>query len=157
MRIISCFFGKKAFFLVTTGILGADEVLGYMEKLAHAWGFECAGRAGLITPNGPVPRDRAEKNTRLLEKAAAKLSASLLRKTERRPGLRDVVYYYCLKGTFAGLEEISPADYQFWKNRGWLSPDSHYFTNGPVNPVYRAAGKFFEIYSKRSSDKYYNT
>ena len=150
------FFGKKAFFLVTTGILGAGEVLDYLEKLTHAWGFEPAGKAGLITPNGPVPPDRAEKNTRVLEKGAAKYSASLLRKKQKSPGPHDVIYFYCLKGTFSGLEKISPADYRFWKNRGWLSPGAHYFTCVPVNPLYRAAGKFFEIYSKRSNDKNYN-
>ena len=64
------FFGKKAFFLVTTGIMGAKDVLKYMRTIAWAWGFEYAGSAGLITPNGAVPRERAEKNTKLLKEGA---------------------------------------------------------------------------------------
>jgi len=148
------FFGKKAFFLVTTGIMGADDVLKYLKTLAWAWGFECIGTVGLITPNGVVPRYRAEINTKLLRKAAETFSAGLLRTTPRRVSIRDVIHFYGGRGPFSQMETVSPADYQYWKSRGWLSPDMYWFLDVPINPLYRAIGKIVEMYAKRSFKKY---
>ena len=143
------FFDKKAFFLVTTGIIGAGDVLKYMKTTAWAWGFECAGTTGLITPNGIVPRYRAGINTKLLRESAKIFSAALLRTTKRRPGIMDVILFYGGRGAISQLETVSPADYQYWKSRGWLSPDVHYFMNVPVNPLYRVIGKIVEMIAKR--------
>ncbi len=116
--------GKKAFFLTTTGMMGAGEVLKYLKKVAWAWGFECTGTAGLITPNGAVPPYRAEINTKLLRKGAKKFSASLLRTTRKGPGIIDVIFFHWARGAISQLETASPADYRYWKSRGWFSPDT---------------------------------
>ncbi|MDD1695607.1 MAG: flavodoxin family protein [Methanoregula sp.] len=147
------FFGKKAFFLVTTGILGAGDVLKYMKKIAWSWGFECAGTTGLITPNGAVPRYRAEINTKLLRKGAKNFSAGLLQTTKRSPGIMDMVLFHAGRGANSQLEKVSPADYQYWKTRGWHSPDVEYFIDVPVNPLYRAFGKIVEMLVKRQVRK----
>lgn len=147
------FFGKKAFILVTTGLLGADDVLKYLKTLAWAWGFECAGTVGLITPNGIVPRYRVEKNTNLLKKAAGTFCAGLLRTTPRRVGIMDVIHFYGGRGAMSHLETVSPADYQYWKSRSWLSPDAVWFLDVPVNPLYRAIGKVVEMIAKRQVRK----
>jgi len=143
------FFGKKAFFLATTGMMGAGDVLKYLKKIAWAWGFECTGTAGLIIPNGVVPRYRADINTKLLKEGAKKFSAELFRTTQRSPGIMDVILFYGGRGAIAQLETLSPADYQYWKSRGWFSPDVHYFINVPVNLLYRQIGKIVEILAKR--------
>jgi multimeric flavodoxin WrbA len=147
------FFDKKAFFIVTTGIIGADDVLKYMKTTAWAWGFESVGTTGLITPNGVVPRYRAEINTNLLKKGAKIFAAGLLRTAKRRPGFMDVILFYGGKGAHSQLETVSPADYQYWKSRGWLSPDAHYFIDVPVNPLYRGIGKIAEMVVKRQVRK----
>jgi len=143
------FAGKKAFFLVTTGMMGAGEVLKYMKKIAWAWGFECTGTVGLITPNGVVPRYRAEMNTKLLKKSAKRFSTRLLRTTQRSPGIMDVILFHGGKGAISQLETLSPADYHYWKSRGWFSQDVHYFMNVPVNPLYRGIGKIVEMIARR--------
>ncbi len=148
------FFEKKAFFLVTTGIMGADDVLKYMKTLAWAWGFECAGTAGLITPNGVIPPYRVEINTRLLRDAAGTFSATLLRTTPRRVRIMDVIAFYGARGILSQTETVSPADYQYWKSRGWLSPDANWFLDVPLNPLYRAIGKIVERYGKRVFRKF---
>ena len=143
------FFGTRAFFLATTGMMGAGDVLKYMKKVAWAWGFECAGTAGLITPNGVVPRYRAGINTKLLQEGAKKFSARLLRTAPRSPGIMDVIMFHAGRGAISQLEILSPADYQYWKSRGWFSRDMHYFTDVPVNPLYRAIGTIVEFFAKR--------
>jgi multimeric flavodoxin WrbA len=148
------FFKKKAFFLVTTGIMGADDVLKYLKTTAWAWGFECAGTAGLITPNGVVPRDRAEKNSRLLKKGAELFSAGLHRTTPLRPGIMDVIHFYSMRGNFSQTETVSPADYWYWKRQGWLSPETKWFQNVPLNPLYQLLGKIVEMYAERAFRNY---
>lgn len=148
------FFGRKAFFLVTTGLFGAGDVMKYMKTTAWAWGFECIGTTGLITPNGVVPRERAEKNTKLLREGAQLFSAGLLRTTPRRPGVMDVLHFSMGRGNFSQMETVSPADYQYWKSRGWLSPDAKWFMDVPLNPLYRAIGKIVELHAQRSFRKY---
>ncbi len=147
------FAGKPVFFLTTTGMMGAGEVLKYMKKIAWAWGFECAGTAGLITPNGMVPRYRAEMNTKLLEKGARKFSAGLLRTTRKSPGIMDVILFHSGRGAISQLEAVSPADYRHWKSRGWFSPDAKYFLNVQVNPLYSAIGRITEMIARRQVRK----
>jgi hypothetical protein len=134
--------------------MGADEVLKYMKTTAWAWGFECAGTVGLITPNGVVPPYRAEINTNLLKKAAKRFSAGLLRTAPGRVSIKDVIHFYGMRGNFSQMESVSPADFQYWKSRGWLSTDAHWFLDVPLNPLYRAIGKITEVYGKHAFRKY---
>jgi multimeric flavodoxin WrbA len=127
------FFKKKAFFLVTTGIMGADDVLKYMKTTAWAWGFECAGTVGLITPNGVVPRHRAEINTNLLKKAAARYSAGLLR-TAPHVSIMDVITSMECGNFTDGIGVAT--DYQYWKG-GAGSQRMHTGSGCPAQPLYR--------------------
>jgi len=147
------FFEKKAFFLVTAGIVGTAETLEYMKTIAWAWGFECAGTAGLISQFGTVPRTLAETNKNQLRDGAQHFASALLRTRRRSPGIRDVLHFYGMRPTFAELETISPADYQYWKSRGWLSPDANWFLDVPLNPLYRAIGKIVEMLASRQVRK----
>jgi multimeric flavodoxin WrbA len=64
------FFDKKALLLTTTGPVGTKETQTYLALVAQVWGFEIAGRAGMITPPGPLPEYRREENERKLATAA---------------------------------------------------------------------------------------
>jgi hypothetical protein len=92
-------------------------------------------------------------NKKQIRDGAQNFSSALLRTGQRSPGLRDVFHFYGMRPTFAELETISPADYQYWKNRGWLSPDAHWFLDVRLNPLYRAVGKIIELVAKRQVKK----
>jgi multimeric flavodoxin WrbA len=147
------FFGKPAFFLVTAGIIGTDETLEYLKIITWAWGFECAGTAGLISQFGPVPRERAETNKKQLRDGAERFSLALLRTGPESPGLKRVLHFYGMRPTFTELEKISPADFRYWKDHGWLSPDVQYFMDVPLNPLYLAIGKMVEMLARRQVRK----
>lgn len=134
------FFGKKAFFLTTTGFLGHKEVLKYMEMFAGIWGFEPAGRAAIMTAvKDPVILK--EENDAILEKAAKKFSSALKSNRRRRPGLMNVIIFHGQKAAMSQVMDESPYDYNYWKEKGWLSPGTNYFTDVPVNPLYVFIGK----------------
>lgn len=135
------FFDKKAFLLTTTGALGHKDVLKYMDTVATVWGFEVAGRAGLIIPPGTLSLRQARKNKDTLQKAAKDFSAALQRKQRKRPGMMDVIIFHSQRAVFSQLERELPCDYHYWNDLGWLSPGARYFVDVPVNPLYLAIGR----------------
>jgi multimeric flavodoxin WrbA len=139
------FFGKKAFFISTTGMFGTRKVLKYMSSVVGDWwGFEAVGGVGIVTKNGPMPKDQIEHNSKLLAQAAKKYTRALRSNTLKSPTLKDVIVFNWAKGAISQLEEVSPADYRYWLEKGWLSKKARYYTNTPVNPLYRAIGALFE-------------
>lgn len=146
------FFEKKALLLTTAGVIGNEDVLKYLDTVARLWGFEVSGTAGLITA-APVPHDRIEKNREAVARAAAEFAASLQRPVRRSPGMMDVFIFRGQRAVFSQLAEISPADYAYWKEKGWLDRKTKYFVDVPVNPVYDLIGKAVEWYSGRGVTK----
>ncbi len=60
------FFDKKALLFTTPGAVGTKEVQSYLSTVTRVWGFEVAGRVGLITRPGPIPEYRRVENERKL-------------------------------------------------------------------------------------------
>ena len=146
------FFDKKALLLSTTGALGLKEVLDYLKLVAGIWGFEVSYRVGIVTPPMQISNRKEQKNSQKLEKAAFAFYNALQKKS-RSPGLRNVLIFHAQKASFGELGESSPADYAYWKEKGWLSPGAKYYADLPVNPVYNAIGWISEQMLKRKMRK----
>ena len=146
------FFDKKALLLTTTGFIGHKDVTKYLYTVARIWGFEVAGKAALVTPI-PLPDYRMRQNQRTVAQAAGEYVSSLKRTVRKKPGLTDVIIFHGQRAAFSRLETLSPADYRYWKEQGWLSGSVHYFTNVPVNPLYRVIGMIVERISARQVRK----
>jgi multimeric flavodoxin WrbA len=142
------FFDKKALLLTTAGVLGNEDVLKYLDTVARIWGFEIAGKVGTLTAD-PVPQYQIEKNRKDLARAAEEFAAALNRPVRKSPGLYDVMIFRGQRAAFAQLEEVSPADYRYWKEKGWLDRRVKYFVDVPVNPLYHAIGMLVEWISAR--------
>lgn len=46
------------------------------------------------------------------------------------------------------------ADYAYWKEKGWFSPEAKYYVDMPVNPVYNAVGWIAEHMPKKCEKKW---
>ncbi len=148
------FYGKKAFFISTTGLFGTKTVLKYMSFVMGAmWGFEVIGSVGVVTKKGEMPSDRIELNSKLLAKAARKYSRALQLSKKRRPTLTSIIAFHCGKGVVSQMEEVSPVDYRYWQERGWLSKKARFYNDVPINPIYRASGNFFETLQRNKTKK----
>jgi hypothetical protein len=90
----------------------------------------------------------------LRKKGAREFSAGLQWKRAVRPGIMDVIHFYAMRGNFSQIETVSPADYRFWKQQGWLSPKARWFRDVPLNPLYRMLGRLVEIHAERSFRNY---
>ena len=146
------FFDRKALLLTTAGVMGNDDVLKYLDTVARIWGFEVAGKAGTLTA-APVPQYRIDENRKALARAAGEFAAALRRGTRKSPGLMDVIIFRGQRAVFAELADVSPADYRYWKEKGWLDPGTKYFADVPVNPLYNAIGRIVEWFSARGTRK----
>lgn len=146
------FFSQKAFLLTTAGILGNDEVQKYLDTVARIWGFEVAGKAGTVTAE-PLSRRQVEQNRNVIARAAGEFIAALQRPVRRSPGLMDVMVFHGQRAAFSQLREVSPADFRYWKEKGWLDRGTKYFVDVPVNPVYHAIGKAVGWISARQIKK----
>lgn len=146
------FFDKKALLLTTAGVMGNEDVLKYLDTVARLWGFEVAGKAGTLTA-APVPQYRIDKNRQALAGAAREFSAALRRGLRKSPDLMDVFIFRGQRGAFSRLEVVSPADYRYWRERGWFERGTKYFVDVPVNPLYTAIGAFVEWHSARETQK----
>ena len=71
----------------------------------------------------------------------------------KSPGLYDVIVFFGQRGAFRQLEEVSPADYRYWKEKGWFERRAHYFVDVPVNPLYLAIGRAVGWFSARGVQK----
>lgn len=148
------FFDKKALLLSTAGAVGNKEVLAYLDTVAGVWGFEVAGKAGLVSvPGITVAPYRVTKNRKVLAQAAKDFTAALQRKTKKRPGLMKVIIFHAQRAAFSQMEKVSPCDYEYWKTKGWLSPDARYYVDVPVNPLYGAIGSLVEWIQVRNIRK----
>jgi multimeric flavodoxin WrbA len=134
------FFGKKACLVVTTGALGQKEVIGYLDMVASVWGCNVAGKAALITPPSGISPRRVELNNKIIGQTASGFAAALGETAQVSPGIRKVFIFHAQRAAFSNMEKESPCDYQYWKEKGWLSSNARYYTDVPVNPLYSTIG-----------------
>lgn len=146
------FFDKKALLLSTTGALGLKEVLDYLKLVASVWGFEVSFQVGIVTPPGQISRKREQENNQKLEKTALVFYDSF-HKERFSPGLKDILIFRGQKTSFGEPGLSSPADYAYWKEKGWLNPGTKYYVDVPVNPAYNAIGRISEKMLKRKIRK----
>ncbi len=146
------FFDKKAILITSTGMFGNDDVLKYLDSVARLWGFEVSARAGTVAAT-PVPPYRADRNRKAIARAARDFAAALRSPARKSPGLYDVIVFFGQRGAFRQLKEVSPADYRYWKEKGWFDRHVHYFVDVPVNPLYLAIGGVAGWFASRGLQK----
>jgi len=142
------FFSQKALLITTAGVIGNDDVLKYLDTVVRLWGFEVAGKAGLITA-APVPQYRIDKNREAVAHAARDFAAALQRGSRKSPGMMDVFSFRGQRAAFSQLADVSPADYEYWKEKGWFDRRTKYFVDVPVNPLWHLLGAVVEWFSAR--------
>lgn len=125
------FVGKPALTVVTTGGGGQKPAGQYLKMTACGWGCRLVGEISIISPmffdinHSQSPWGYREKyhRTKLarLQRATRDFEAAICSGTLPVPGYYDIFLFQCLRSkTF-----VSKADYEFWKEKGWL--DSGYF------------------------------
>jgi multimeric flavodoxin WrbA len=123
------YFGRYAVGLAVTGGVGLKEALEYIRMLAGAWGFEYVGDLRYVDPPRNTNMPRLVREADRTEEVARRLHRLMRSRPEQRLTQNDHLMFHAMRAVYARMEAYSPADYAYWKERGWLDPDARYFTD----------------------------
>jgi multimeric flavodoxin WrbA len=144
------FFGKYAVGLAVAGSIGQEQALKYVEETSESWGFHYIG--GIAHADQPaimkIPgADKRKTLGKKDERVAERLYRHMKRNIRPRVRFKDSLNFHVMRNVYSRMERYSPADYSYWKERGWLEPGTRYFTKdarvGLLRSLYgRAIGWF---------------
>jgi len=122
------YFGKYAVGLAVSGGIGLQETLKYIKMFSQTWGFEYVGDLKYIDPprNTGLPRFLSIRDN--TEKLAHQLHHLMKTRPLRRLTRNDHLMFHAMRAVYSRMEKYSPADYAYWKEKGWLDPKTRYFT-----------------------------
>jgi multimeric flavodoxin WrbA len=121
------FFGKYAIVVAVAGNIGLKETNRYLKDVATAWGFEVLGELGyLMAPRNTPLRIIGTQKDRT-DEVLAKFYRTIKEKPPRKLTFRDHLTFRIMQASYARLETLSPKDYEYWKEQGWLEPETVYF------------------------------
>jgi multimeric flavodoxin WrbA len=144
------FFGKTFTSIVTQGFFGGRKIVDYLDFVGKALGFNTVPGACFTALDPPTSREKAKR-----DRALAELSR---RFHERLNGTRfPAPSMMSLWGFRMGRTNVrlelteADCDYQYYTEKGWFESDFFY----PVclNPMKKAAGRFFDSAQARKTRK----
>lgn len=117
------YFGRKAM-VVATGGGNFNGTLKYMSTVAKAWGFHVTAKLGVPHLEALMPKFR-QKVEAQIDKQCEWFYDSIKENKLPVPGIGDLMWFEMWKGNSIVCKESLPADYPYWKERGWI--DGSYF------------------------------
>lgn len=151
------YFGKCAAGLAVTGGIGLKEALEYVKMFAGTWGFEYVGDLRYIDPPRGTELPRLMKEPDRTREMAGRILEVARENRPRRLTQADHLHFHAMRAVYSRMERYSPADYAYWKARGWLEPGARYFTTharaGMMKSLY---GRFVARMIGRAIDRQMN-
>lgn len=153
------FYGQYALYISTSaGPGGLKECLAAMQGPLSHFGFRTAGTLGLMTPPFKLPQQYADKNDRAIDAISARFYKAIRAKGPATPSLSDVIGFRSIQtmGNELGAmyESIYPADYQYWREKGWMDRNKYYYTDAKIGIgkklLARVAVALIMVYLKRT-------
>jgi multimeric flavodoxin WrbA len=145
-----CFFDKAFIAITVQGIYGYEEVVKYLNKVAHFWGFTEVQGLGLNTP--PGFRSQRMKNDIEVktDKAVKDFYKVLSGKKLIKPKLSDFMMFRMGRSIKPYLSAL-PKDYEYFLEKGWMKSDYYYPVK--LGPVRKLIGKFFDKQGRKYGEK----
>ena len=136
--------GIPAISVVTSDGGGHKQVSKYMKMTIGGWGCNLIGAINIISPiyfeeekdNSVWGYDESYHNkmTSKIEKLTDRFKEMIISEVSKIPSFYEIFMFNCLRSkTFA-----SRVDYDYWKEKGWLS--ANYFYDTKLNPFKKIFG-----------------
>lgn len=129
------FHGKKSMIIVTTGAVGLGFVGWIMGLMTGSMGF--ITNATIKVTHAPIhevnPKKTAKEMKRL-QKRTNKFYKTIIDNRPVQPTMLKLLTFKLQQKGF-GHAPKDLADYQFWKEKGWLENDCHYFYDVKLSRV----------------------
>ncbi len=123
------FFDKYAIGIGATGNLGLKETLSFLKGTAMCWGFEYVDSLGYIATAKNTTLKPIAKMKDRTDEVVRKFHRKMLEKKPRKLTLIDYVMFRSTQAVFSKMEKMSPTDYKYYKDNGWLDKKTAYFSN----------------------------
>lgn len=134
------FHGIKALAVSSTGALGTRIVNKIIKFTVESWGFDVVGCFGSKFPKGNLPETTLENISRNMDSTATRIAQrfyeSLSKNHIKRVSIMKLASFKLQKAAF-GSGDRSKADYNYWKEKGWLEPDCSYYFPVKISPLKR--------------------
>lgn len=142
--------GKPTLVVVTSDGGGHKQVSKYIKMTVTGWACNLIGTINIISPTYFKDRkdnsawgydeDYYNKISLRIKKLAHKFKEMIENQVTKTPSFYEIFIFNCLRTkTFT-----SQADYDFWKEKGWLS--SCYFYDTKLNPFKRIFGNILRVF-----------
>jgi hypothetical protein len=87
------------------------------------------------------------------DEAVDRFYTAIKEKPPRRLTFRDHFTFRIMQASYARLETMSPTDYQYWQEKGWLEQDAGYFhDNVKANWLFDGAARIMGWMTGRQID-----
>jgi len=148
------YFEKYALVVAVAGNFGLKPTLQYLSDYCSGIGFQVVDKLGYTAaPKNtllkvpPVRKDRTDD-------ALARFYAAIAERKPARLRLMDHIGFRLMQAVYSRLETMSPTDYAYWTERGWLEPKRQYFVENVRRfPFGDALGRLAGFFMGKQMDK----
>lgn len=140
------FFGKTFTPIVTYGIFGIGAVVKYLETAGEALGFSVTRGCCLHTLEPQTQLQ--QKNSREIEKAAARFYQELTRQTPPTPSFFRLMLFRMSRTSIKLMLDEKFRDYRHYQEKGWFESD--YWHDVSLGFIKKLAGRFFDLMGERT-------
>ena len=131
------FFGKYAMTVAVAGNIGLKETLGYLKMVAKTWGFDFVDELGYcVAPKNTSIKVPSMKKDRT-DEVVNKFYNAIKEKKPRKLTFSDHITFRLMQSIYGRLETMSPYDYKYWNEKGWLEKDAKYFCGNVKRSVFK--------------------
>jgi multimeric flavodoxin WrbA len=114
------YFGKYAMTVAVAGNIGLKETLHYLKMVVKSWGFNFIDELGYTAApkNTPMKVPTIKKDH--TDEVVHKFYTAILEKQPMKLTLSDHIGFRLMQAIYKRLENMSPYDYKYWKEKGWF-------------------------------------
>jgi multimeric flavodoxin WrbA len=144
------FFGKASTSIVTQGFFGGRKIVKYLDFAADCLGFNTVPGNCFTALDPPTAKEKAKRD-KALAVQSRKFHERMTRTPFPAPSLMKL-WGFRMGRTNVRLELTeTDCDYRYYTDKGWFESD--YFYPVRLNPLKKAAGRFFDAAQARKTRK----
>jgi len=119
------YFDKVFMAIVTQGVIGAGDIVKYLETVARYWGFRVVKGVGLttLTPRTAAEDLRIEKR---LASVADRFHRALTHSAQRKPSWFMLAIFRLSRSSHAAVPNEESCDYRYFRDKGWFESEYYY-------------------------------
>jgi multimeric flavodoxin WrbA len=121
------YWGKYALTVAVAGGVGVKETNAYLKTVADAWGYEVVDSLGYHMAPKNTPMEAMVPIKDRTDEAVERFYQAIRERRPRRLGFNDHMTFRIMQAIYSRLETMSPSDYAYWQEKGWLDRRRVYF------------------------------